>query len=90
MARAFDLAATHDPSLRVRLAKGQAIRHFEIRPVPLAHAWQSWVERDSGPHHALFFTWRDAVAAREAYEREIAGCLCQGWQIVDLDSIIRR
>jgi hypothetical protein len=85
MIRTSDLAARRDPCMKVRLAKGTSIRHFEIRPVPMAHAWHSWVERDDGPRHAVYFNWQEALQARSAYEQEIASCLDQGWQPVTGD-----
>ena len=83
MSRIYELAARRDPCLRIRLAKGTAIRHFEIRPVPMIHAWHSWIERDDGPHHAVYFNWQDALQARSAYEQEVAACLAEGWRRID-------
>lgn len=69
------------PCLKVRLTKGPRVRHFEICPVPKAHAWQSWVERDGPPTLALFFTLTQALDARAVYEQEVDACLRDGWEV---------
>ena len=68
---------------RSQPARRYACAGVAVRPVPMAHAWHSWVDRSDGPHHALYFNWQEAVQARASYEAEIAGCLAQGWQIVN-------
>ena len=70
------------PCLKVRIGKGAQVWHFEIAPVPRAHAWHCWVERDGPPSLALFFTLPEALEARMLYEREISACLREGWEVV--------
>jgi hypothetical protein len=75
-------AYRHSPRLRARLTKGPLVRHFEIDPVPKAHAWQCWVERDGPPCLSIYFTLADALEARAAYAEEIDACLRDGWELL--------
>ncbi len=70
------------PCFKVRIEKGVQVWHFEIAPVPKAHAWNCWIERDGPPSLSVYFTLAEALAARAGYEREIASCLNDGWEVV--------